>query len=116
MTREPSRSTTSGRRATDGPVSRGSPKGEGGLSRRGRVGLRRGSALRGALILNVVLLHLAVERRPVEAQDLRRLLLVPVRPLQCLEDRHLLDLGERAVRGNREILRGGAFLADCLGK
>src|SRR5688572_11212785 len=47
----------------------------------------------GALILDVVLLHLAVERRAVKTQDLRRLLLVPVGALQRLNNGHLLDLG-----------------------
>src|SRR5258705_349544 len=73
-------------------------------------------ALRGALILNVVLLHLAVERRPVQAEDLRRLLLVQVRPLQRLHDRHLLDFGERPVRRDRELLRRASLLADGLGQ
>ena len=54
-------------------------------------------------VLDLVLLHLAVERRPVEAEDLRRLLLVPVGALQRLEDRHLLDLGQRAVRRDHEL-------------
>src|SRR5262245_56532353 len=41
-------------------------------------------------VADVVLLHLAVERRPVKTENLRRLLLVPVGPLQRLHDRHLL--------------------------
>ena len=67
--------------------------------------LDRRGAPRGALaaVLDLVLLHLAVERRPVQPEDLRRLLLVPVRALQRLQDRHLLDLGQRAVRRNHEL-------------
>src|SRR5688572_7789072 len=65
-----------------------------------------------ALILDVVLLHLAVERRPVEPEDLRRFLFVPVRPLQRLDDGHFLDLSQRAVRRDGEVLRRPRFLAD----
>src|SRR5205085_9681526 len=44
---------------------------------------RRGSP-RGVLaaVLDLVFLHLAVERRTIEPEDLRRFLLVPVGPLQ----------------------------------
>src|SRR5688572_5657981 len=78
---------------------------------------RGGGALRCALILDVVLLHLAVERRPVQAQDLRGFLLVPVGALQGLQDRHFLDLRQRAMRRDRELLsRRSAFLADSLRK
>src|ERR1044071_5661549 len=67
-----------------------------------------------AAVLDLVLLHLAVERRAVEAEDLGRLLLVPVRPLECLQDGHLLNLGKRAVWradefGRRRALGGGGF-------
>ncbi len=41
-----------------------------------------------APILDLMLLHLAVQRRPVQAEDLRRLLLVPVGSLERLQDRH----------------------------
>src|SRR5690349_18014779 len=60
-------------------------------------------------VLDVVLLHLAVQRRPVQPEDLRRLLLVPVGPLQRLQDRHLLDLGQRAVRRDDELGRRRAL-------
>src|SRR5262249_19265498 len=81
-----------------------------GRRRRGRC---RGVGTCGlAGIANVVLLHLAVERRAVEAEDLRGLLLVPVRTLQRLQNRHLLDLRERAMRWNHEVRRAGRLLAD----
>ena len=56
--------------------------------------------------------HLAVQRRPVQAQDVRGLLLVPVRPLQRLQDRHLLDLRQRVVRRHRELGFGDGLVAD----
>src|SRR5687768_2736244 len=67
-------------------------------------GLCRGAA-RAALaaVLDLVLLHLAVQGRAVEAEDLGGLLLVPVGALECLEDGHALDLGERAVRRDHEL-------------
>src|SRR5918995_3456770 len=64
-----------------------------------------GGALLRALIHDLVLLHLAVERRAIESQDLRRLLLVPVRALQRLQDGHLLDFRQRAMRRDGELLR-----------
>src|SRR6516162_6853194 len=52
-----------------------------GTGRRG-VGRRRRGGTRGlAGVADVVLLHLAVERRALEAENLRRLLFVPIRPL-----------------------------------
>src|SRR5258706_2117340 len=77
---------------------------------------RRGGSLRGPLILDVVLLHLAIERGPIETQDLRRLLLIPVGALQRLNDRHLLDFREGSVRRNREFLRRASLFADGLGQ
>src|SRR5712692_10057323 len=79
--------------------------------RRGRPRRRRG-ARRLAGVADVVLLHLAVERRPVQPENLRRLLLVPVRPLQRLQDRHLLDFGERPMRRDDEVGRGRRLLAN----
>src|SRR4051812_42715034 len=78
-------------------------------ARQGAAGLtgrvcRGGGASGSTLILDLVLLHLAVEGRTIEAENLRGLLLVPVGALQRLRDRHLLDLGERAMRWNRELL------------
>ena len=52
-----------------------------------------------------MLLHLAVERRPVEAELLSGVLLVPVGPLQGLKDGHPLDLGQ----GRRHILAAADF-------
>src|SRR4029453_7768792 len=78
----------------------------------GPLGRLRGSRpSRGPLssVLDFVFLHLAVEGGAVQAQNLRRLLLVPVRSLQRLHDRHLLDLGQRAVWRNDELGRRGAF-------
>src|SRR5688572_14810098 len=74
---------------------------------------RRG-ALLSTLVHDLVLLHLAVERRPVEAEDLRRFLLVPVCTLERLEDRHLLDFGQRTVRRDRELLRRTSLFPDLL--
>src|SRR6185503_5351839 len=72
-----------------------------------------GGALGSALILDVVLLHLAVERGAVQAKDLRRFLLVPVGALERLQNGHLLDLGEGTVRRDRELLsRSRPLLAD----
>ena len=51
-----------------------------------------------------------------EPEDLRRLLLVPVRPLQSLHDRHLLDLGEGSMWRNDELGRTAAFFANRLGQ
>src|SRR5262245_21203131 len=59
-----------------------------GLARRGAGGPLR------PLILDVVLLHLAVQRRPIQPQDLSGFLLVPVRTLERLYDRHLLDFSQ----------------------
>src|SRR5919201_775048 len=63
-------------------------------------------------VADVVLLHFAVQRRPIEPEDLRRFLLVPVRALERLQDGHLLDFGERAVRRDHEVRRAGGFLAN----
>src|SRR5262245_1523953 len=64
-----------------------------------------GGAARARLptVLDLVLLHLAVQRRPVQAEDLGGLLLVPVRALERLQDGHLFDLRERAVRRDDEL-------------
>src|SRR5688500_5930609 len=65
--------------------------------RRGSWGVRRrigrggAGSRRLARIPDLVLLHFAIERGTVEAEDLRRFLLVPVRALQRLQDGHLLD-------------------------
>src|SRR4051812_28408359 len=75
-----------------------------------------GSTRRFAGIANVVLLHLAVERRPIEAENLCRFLFVPIRALQCLQDRHLLDLGERPVRRNYKISRRRGLLTNRFGQ
>src|SRR5512143_2605638 len=64
---------------------------------------RRGLPVRAPRIVDLVLLHLAVQRRPVEAQDRGRLLLVPVGPLERLHDRHLLDVRQRPVRREDEL-------------
>src|SRR6478752_7984225 len=53
----------------------------------------------------VVLLQLAVERRPVQAEDVGRRALVPPRLLERAQDRQPLDLLERAVL--RDRLEGG---------
>src|SRR5687767_12114574 len=77
---------------------------------------RRGGTLLSPLIDDLVLFHLAVQRRTIQAEDLCGFLLVPVRPLKRLQDRHLLDLGKRAVRRNRELLRWRSLLANLLGQ
>ena len=59
-----------------------------------------------------MLLHLAVERRTVQAENLRGFLLVPVGPLKRLENRHLLDFGQRSVRRHDEI--GQAVIGKLL--
>ena len=46
---------------------------------------------------------------PVEPENLRRFLLVPVRALQRLQDGHLLDFGQRPMRRNHELRRRGAL-------
>src|SRR5665811_508100 len=66
-------------------------------------------------VADVVLLQLAVERGTIEAQDRGRFLLVPVRPLQRLQDRHLLDLGERPVRREDELRRRARLFAERFG-
>src|SRR5258708_7481968 len=71
-----------------------------------KLSARRTAGARLAAVLDLVLLHLAVERGTVEAEDLRRLLLVPVGTLEGLQDRHLLDFCQRAVRRNHEFRRG----------
>src|SRR5438093_8484998 len=76
----------------------------------GRTGRRRACGLAG--VANVVLLHLAVERGPIEAEDLRRFLLVPVGPLQRLQNGHLLDFRQGAVRRDHEIGRARRLFAD----
>src|SRR5262249_49824757 len=68
--------------------------------------IRQGSAWRTARlpsVADVVLFHLAVQGGPIQAENLGRLLLVPVRALQRLHDRHLLDLGQSPVRRDDEI-------------
>src|ERR1041385_5980983 len=99
---------------TDVASETGSVRLQADLTRCWGWGRRRGGALRRALILDVVLLHLAVEGRPVQAEDLCGFLLVPIGPLQRLHDRHLLDFGERTMRGNGELLRRTSLFADRL--
>src|SRR5262249_743554 len=70
------------------------------------------SSCRLAGVADLVLLHLAVERRSVQAKYLRGLLLIPVRALQRLEDRHLFALSQRAVRRNDEIHGARRLLAN----
>src|SRR5215218_3956722 len=66
----------------------------------------------GLQILDLVLLHFGVEGRTVEPENGSCFLLVPVRTLQRLQDRHPLDLRERAVRRNHEFGAWAALLAD----
>jgi hypothetical protein len=63
-----------------------------------------------------MLLHLAVQGRPVESENLSRLLFVPVRPLQSLEDGHFLNFGKRAMWRYHEIGRACGILADGFGQ
>jgi hypothetical protein len=77
---------------------------------------RRHGARLGALVEDLVLFHLAVQRRPIQPQNLRRLLFVPVRTHQRLDDRDLLDLGKRALRWNRELLHRRHVIPDRLGQ
>ena len=69
-----------------------------------------------AAILNLVLLHLAVERRSVQSENLCRFLLVPVGPLERLKDRHSLDFSQRTVGRNDELCCRGVLRAQRLGK
>src|SRR5688572_1876439 len=85
------------------------PGGRWARRRRHRAGL-------GALVENLVLLHLAVQRRAVQPENLRGLLLVPVGAHQRLDDGHLLDLGQRALRRDRELLHRRHFVPDRLGQ
>src|SRR5206468_9601087 len=68
---------------------------------------RWGAGLRPAL-RDAVLAHLGVERRPPQPERRRRRLLVPLRHLEGTQDRHALDLLERADG----YLRG----RDCRGR
>src|SRR5207249_7785730 len=68
---------------------------------------RWGAGLRPAL-RDAVLAHLGVERRPPQPERRRRRLLVPLRDLEGTQDRHALDLLERADG----YLRG----RDCRGR
>src|SRR5687767_6598198 len=88
-----------------------------GLSPSG-LRLSRGSSgpLLGSLIDDLVLLHLAVECRAVQSEDLRGFLLVPVRPLECLQNGHLLDFCQRTVWRDGEILGRSPLLANLLGQ
>src|SRR4051794_40261306 len=65
-----------------------------GALRRGGGGRRSSgrTARRFPGVANLVLFHLAVQRRPIQSENLRRFLFVPVRALQRLNNRHLLDL------------------------
>src|SRR5215212_9941954 len=68
----------------------------------------------GLQILDLVLFHFGVEGRTVEPENGSGLLLVPVRTLQRLQDRHPLDLRQRAVRWNDEFGAWAALLPDGL--
>src|SRR5690606_24173013 len=65
--------------------------------------LLRALAVAGKAIEQAVLPELAVERRPVDAQDAGRRALVALRPLEGLDDREPLDLLERVVRRDEEL-------------
>src|SRR5262245_11032120 len=77
-------------------------------------GLRHAARAALAAVLDLMLLHLAVERRTVKAENLRGLLLIPVGALQCLQDRHLLDFRQRAMRRNHELARTRALSTQRL--
>ena len=74
-----------------------------------------GSLLR-TLVDYLVFLHLAVERRSIQPENLRGFLLVPVRSLQRLQDRHLLDFRQRAMWRNGELLGRRSLLANLFGQ
>src|ERR671912_2677601 len=67
-------------------------------------------------ILDLVLLHLRVQRGAVEPEDGGRFLLVPVGPLKGLQNGHSLDFGQRAVRRDDELGTRAAFLPNRFGE
>src|SRR6185503_1232045 len=80
------------------------------------VSSSRGGALLSTLIDDLVLLHLAVERRAIQPEDLRGFLLVPVRPLEGLQNGHLFDFSKRSMRRDGEILSRSPLFTDGLGQ
>src|SRR5256886_15519577 len=79
---------------------------------------RWGAGLRPAL-RDAVLAHLGVERRPPQPERRRRRLLVPLRHLEGTQDRHALDLLERAdgyLRGRDCRRRAGRSEERRVGK